>query len=120
MSGSRERFLLTACRIRFAQILASSTEESEVPDDGATRMMSLLATLVSSTLEGPLDWPNATVESGDAVDVVTRLKEESRCGPDLPGCCRLRPGAVGQPDARRPDPGAQLSTKPPLTAPIDG
>ena len=25
----------------------------------------------------PLDWPNATVVSGDAVDVVARLKEES-------------------------------------------
>ena len=33
--------------------------------------------MVSSTLEGPLDWPDATVASGDAVDVVARLKEES-------------------------------------------
>ena len=35
------------------------------------------ATVVSTTLEGPLDWPDATVASGDAVDVVARLKEES-------------------------------------------
>ncbi|HEY9350252.1 MAG TPA: dihydrofolate reductase family protein, partial [Acidothermales bacterium] len=28
-------------------------------------------------LEEPLDWPNATVVSGDAVNVVARLKEES-------------------------------------------
>jgi dihydrofolate reductase len=40
-------------------------------------MTSLPATVVSSTLEGPLDWPDATVVSGDAVDVITRLKEES-------------------------------------------
>jgi len=40
-------------------------------------MRSLPATVVSTTLEGPLDWPNATVVSGDAVDVVDRLKEES-------------------------------------------
>jgi dihydrofolate reductase len=33
--------------------------------------------VVSSTLEGPLDWPDATVASGDGVDVVARLKEES-------------------------------------------
>jgi dihydrofolate reductase len=33
--------------------------------------------MVSSTLEGPLDWEDATVVSGDAVDVVARLKEES-------------------------------------------
>lgn len=34
-------------------------------------------TVVSTTLEGPLDWPDATVVSGDAADVVGRLKEES-------------------------------------------
>jgi dihydrofolate reductase len=32
---------------------------------------------VSSTLEGPVDWPEATLVSGDAVDVIARLKEES-------------------------------------------
>jgi dihydrofolate reductase len=32
---------------------------------------------VSSTLVGPLDWPEATLVSGDAADVVGRLKEES-------------------------------------------
>jgi len=37
----------------------------------------LPATVVSTTLEEPLDWPNATVVSSDAVDVVARLKEES-------------------------------------------
>jgi dihydrofolate reductase len=41
------------------------------------RMRNMPATVVSSTLEGPLDWPNATLVSGDAVDVVARLKEES-------------------------------------------
>ena len=60
----------------FAQILASGTEES-VHDAWVTRMRSLPATVVSTTLEGPLDWPDATVVSGDAVDVVARLKEES-------------------------------------------
>ena len=34
-------------------------------------------TVVSTTLQGPLDWPDATLVSGDAVDVVARLKEES-------------------------------------------
>ena len=61
----------------FAQMLASSTEESEVRDPWVTRMRSLPATVVSTTLQGPLDWPNATVVSGDAVDVVAQLKEES-------------------------------------------
>lgn len=61
----------------FAQMLAASTEESEVRDPWVTRMTHLPATVVSSTLEGPLDWPDASVASGDAVDVVARLKEES-------------------------------------------
>jgi dihydrofolate reductase len=61
----------------FAQMLASSTEESEVRDPWVTRMRSLPATVVSTTLQGPLDWPDATVVSGDAVDIVARLKEES-------------------------------------------
>ena len=60
----------------FAQMLASGAEES-VRDPWVTRMRSLPATVVSTTLHGPLDWPDATVVSGDAVDVVARLKEES-------------------------------------------
>jgi dihydrofolate reductase len=62
----------------FAQMLATSTPESEVRDPWVTRMVNLPATMVSTTLEEPLDWEDATVVSGDAVDVVARLKEESR------------------------------------------
>ena len=61
----------------FARMLAESTEESEVRDPWVTRMWRSPATVVSTTLEEPLDWPDATVVSGDAVDVVARLKEES-------------------------------------------
>ncbi|WP_406218124.1 dihydrofolate reductase family protein [Streptomyces canus] len=61
----------------FAQMLAESTEDSDVRDPWVTRMRNLPTTVVSTTLEGPLDWPDATVASGDAVDVVARLKKES-------------------------------------------
>ncbi|GAA4419375.1 dihydrofolate reductase family protein [Georgenia halophila] len=61
----------------FVQMLASSTEDSDVRDPWVTRMRNLPATVVSTTLAGPLDWPNASVVHGDAVDVVARLKEES-------------------------------------------
>ncbi|GAA4029098.1 dihydrofolate reductase family protein [Streptomyces plumbiresistens] len=61
----------------FAQMLASSTEESEVRDPWVTRMRNLPTTVVSTTLEEPLDWPDANVVSGDAVDVVAHLKKES-------------------------------------------
>jgi dihydrofolate reductase len=61
----------------FVRMLATSSEDSEVRDPWVTRMRSLPTTVLSTTLEGPLDWPDATVVSGDAVDVVARLKEES-------------------------------------------
>jgi dihydrofolate reductase len=60
----------------FVQLFADSAEEA-VRDPWVTRMRSMPATVVSSTLEEPLDWPNATVASGDATEVVARLKEES-------------------------------------------
>jgi dihydrofolate reductase len=61
----------------FVGMLASSDEDSDVRDPWVTRMVGLPATVVSTTLAGPLDWPDATLVSGDAVDVVARLKEES-------------------------------------------
>jgi dihydrofolate reductase len=61
----------------FTRMLADSTEDSDVRDPWVTRMVNLPATVVSTTLEEPLDWPDATLVAGDAVDVVRRLKEES-------------------------------------------
>ena len=61
----------------FVQLLAASTEESEVRDPWVTRMINMPLTVVSSTLEEPLNWPNATVVRGNASDVIARLKEES-------------------------------------------
>ena len=76
--GAEQRMVFGANTYRaFAQMLAASTEDSDVRDAWVTRMRSLPATVVSTTLEGPLDWPDATLVSGDAVDVVARLKEES-------------------------------------------
>jgi dihydrofolate reductase len=76
--SEEQRMVLGANTYRlFVEMLASSTEQSEVRDPWVTRMWNMPATVVSTTLEEPLDWPNATVVSGDAVDVVGRLKEES-------------------------------------------
>jgi dihydrofolate reductase len=61
----------------FVDMLAASTEDSDVRDPWVTRMREMPTTVVSSTLSGPLDWPDATVVGGDAVDVVRRLKAES-------------------------------------------
>jgi dihydrofolate reductase len=76
--GEEQRMVFGANTYRaFVRMLAESTEESEVHDPWVTRMVNLPATVVSTTLEGPLDWPDATLVSGDALDVVARLKEES-------------------------------------------
>ena len=77
--GEKQRMVFGANTYReFAEMLASSSAESDVrEDDWGTRMRNLPATVISSTLEGPLDWPDATVVGGDGVDIVARLKEES-------------------------------------------
>ncbi|CAM5266309.1 Dihydrofolate reductase family protein OS=Streptomyces tendae OX=1932 GN=GUR47_23590 PE=4 SV=1 [Streptomyces tendae] len=76
--GEEQRMVFGARTYRlFAQMLAAGTEGADVRDPWVTRMRSLPATVVSTTLEGPLDWPEASLANGDAVDVVTRLKEES-------------------------------------------
>ena len=75
---AEQRMVFGATTFRqFVQMLASSTEGSDVRDPWVTRRRSMPATVVSSTLEGPLDWPDATVVSGNAVDIVTQLKKKS-------------------------------------------
>jgi dihydrofolate reductase len=74
----KQRMIIGANTYRlFAQMLAESTEDSDVRDPWVTRFRHLPATVVSTTLDGPLDWPDATLVSGNAVDIVARLKEES-------------------------------------------
>jgi dihydrofolate reductase len=76
--GGEHRMVFGATTFRqFVTMLAESSEDSEVRDSWVTRMRNLPTTVVSSTLEEPLDWPDATVARGDAVEIVTRLKEES-------------------------------------------
>jgi dihydrofolate reductase len=74
-----QRMVLGANTYRaHAQMLASGIEESELSDPWVTRMRNLPTFVLSSTLQQPLDWPDATLLSGDAVDIVARLKEESK------------------------------------------
>ena len=72
-----QRMVLGANTFRqFVEVLGSSAEP-KVDDPVNTRMRTMPTTVVSRRLEGPLGWPDATIVSGDAVDVVGRLKEES-------------------------------------------
>jgi dihydrofolate reductase len=75
---AEQRMVFGATTFRqFAQMLASSPEGPDVRDPWVTRMQSMPATVVSSSLQGTLDWPDATIVSGDAVDIIARLKGES-------------------------------------------
>jgi len=70
-----QRLVLGANTFRdFMRLLGPGTAEG---DALATRMRTMPTTVVSTTLEGPFDWPDATVVSGDAVEVIARLKQES-------------------------------------------
>ena len=73
-----QRLVLGANTFReFMEFLGKSSDFSPADDPVNGRMKNMPTTVVSTTLEGPLDWPDATLVSGDAVDVVARLKEES-------------------------------------------
>jgi dihydrofolate reductase len=75
--GEEQQMVFGANTFRlFVEMLASGAEET-VRDPWVTKMINLPAIVVSNTLQGPLDWADATVVNGDAVDVVARLKEES-------------------------------------------
>ena len=52
-------------------------DDDGLGDEWIVRLRDLPTTVISSTLTGPFDWPDATVESGDAAEVVRRLKAES-------------------------------------------
>ena len=76
--GPEQRMVFGANSYRqFVEMLGAGDEETGVGDSWVTRMRSKPTFVVSSTLADPLVWSNATVASGDAVDVITRLKAES-------------------------------------------
>ena len=62
-----------------AQMMSSGIDPNTL-DEWNVQAMNAPATVISSTLTDTFNWPNATIESGDAVDIVSRLKSES----DLP------------------------------------
>ncbi len=72
---AEQRMVFGANTFREQTAMAGSSIEGV--DPWVDRMRSMPATVISSTLQGPFDWPDATVVSGDAVEIVTRLKEES-------------------------------------------
>jgi dihydrofolate reductase len=59
-----------------AQVMTAGIDPNAL-DAWNLRAMHMPATVISSTLNDTLGWPDATILSGDAADIVTRLKTES-------------------------------------------
>jgi len=76
VSSEEQRMVLGANTFRQFLQLIGQADESDL-DPVNIRMRRMPTTVVSTTLAGPFEWPDATIVSGDAVDVVARLKEES-------------------------------------------
>ncbi|MEV4319419.1 dihydrofolate reductase family protein [Actinocrispum sp. NPDC049592] len=74
--GEQQRMVFGASTYRQNEVMLGSLPDEHL-DEWVVRMKNMPATIVSSTLRSPLNWPDATVVSGDAVDIITRLKEES-------------------------------------------
>ncbi|MFC3452404.1 dihydrofolate reductase family protein [Amycolatopsis speibonae] len=76
--GEKQRMVFGATTFREnIAMLSSGAVEIEALDPWVGLLKNLPATIVSTTLREPLAWPDATIVSGDAVDVVAKLKEES-------------------------------------------
>ncbi|GAA1405805.1 deaminase reductase [Glutamicibacter uratoxydans] len=61
----------------FASFLAQIDQYPDVEDEWGVAMRNQPTTIISTTLQEPLQWPHPTLERGDALDVVARLKRES-------------------------------------------
>ena len=75
--STRQRMVYGSTTFRgVAEIMASATDPNAF-DEWNVRLMRMPATVVSSTLQDTLGWPDAQIVRGDAVDVVRQLKEDS-------------------------------------------
>ena len=75
-SEHRMVFGATTMRVNIA-MLGPNTDGAVTPDPWVARMQQMPTTVISETLEGPLDWPAVTIEQGNAAEVVRRMKAES-------------------------------------------
>jgi dihydrofolate reductase len=78
--STEQRMVFGATTFReVAEILTAGLDPNSL-DEWNVRLLQMPATVISSTLHDTLGWQDATIVSGDAVDIVSRLKKES----DLP------------------------------------
>ena len=74
---TEQRMVFGAATFRETAEIMSSGIDPNALDEWNVRTMRMPATVISSTLQNTLGWPDATIMRGDAVSIVRRLKEES-------------------------------------------
>ncbi|MFI5915128.1 dihydrofolate reductase family protein [Dactylosporangium sp. NPDC051541] len=72
-----QRMVFGATTFRENAGILLSGHDPHALDEWNVRTLRSPATVISSTLTDTLGWPDATIVSGDAVAIVTRLKAES-------------------------------------------
>ena len=72
-----QRMVFGATTFRENAAIMTSGIDPHTLHEWNVRTMQMPATVISSTLEDTLGWPDATIVNGDAVEIVARLKEDS-------------------------------------------
>src|SRR3954470_11594518 len=75
--ATEQRMVFGATTFRENAAIMIGGDDPHTLHEWNVRTLRMPATVISSTLHDTLGWPDATIVSGDAVDIVTRLKEES-------------------------------------------
>jgi dihydrofolate reductase len=75
--ATEQRMVFGATTFRENAAIMTSGLDPHTQHEWNVRTMQMPATVISSTLHDTLGWPDATIVDGDAVDIVTRLKDES-------------------------------------------
>jgi dihydrofolate reductase len=74
---TEQRMVFGATTFRETAAIMSSGIDPNALDEWNVRTLRMPATVISGTLQDTLGWPDATIVSGDAVDIVARLRAES-------------------------------------------
>jgi dihydrofolate reductase len=74
---TEQRMVFGATTFRETAEIMSSGIDPNALDEWNVATMRMPATVISATLQDTLGWPDATIVSGNAVDIVARLKQQS-------------------------------------------
>src|SRR4051794_9302054 len=74
---TEQRMVFGGTTFRENAAILLSGDDAHGQDEWNVKTLRMPATVISSTLRDTLGWPNATIVSGDAVEIVTRLKKDS-------------------------------------------